>query len=442
MDQTTTYGAQIGMTPVLQTEPIRYCLYARKSSEAEEKQALSIDSQVKEMLTIAQRDNLNIVDMYRESHSAKDCGQRPVFNKLLIDIREGKFDGILVWHPDRLSRNAGDLGAVVDLLDQKKLIEIRTYSQRFTNNPNEKFLLMILGSQAKLENDNKSINVKRGLKTKCEMGLWPSVAPTGYLNSKNRDQKGVIFVDPDRGSVIKEIFTRVAYQGASGRKLFKWLREIKFVTRTGKPLTLSNIYVILNNHFYHGTFEYPKASGRWFRGKHVPLITKDLFDEAQRQIQLQRKVRGKNKEFTFTKLMSCGLCGSGITAEEKYKSLKDGSVNKYIYYGCTRARDLNCKGGYVEEKVLIAQLLELMDKIDLDKSGIKKKLEVEIERHKKFHSGIMGKPNTEYHVKDADIRNYAKYLLSEGSMFEKRDLLSCLKSKIAIQDKALRLATF
>jgi len=123
-------------------EPIRYCLYARKSSEAEERQALSVESQINEMLTIAQRDGLNIVDMYRESHSAKDCGQRPVYNKLLADIREGKFDGILVWHPDRLARNAGDLGALVDLLDQKKLIEIRTYSQRFTNNPNEKFLLM------------------------------------------------------------------------------------------------------------------------------------------------------------------------------------------------------------------------------------------------------------------------------------------------------------
>lgn len=152
-------------------KPIRYCLYARKSSEAEERQALSIDSQVNEMLVLAQRENLNIVDMYRESHSAKDCGQRPVYNKLLLDIREGKFDGILVWHPDRLARNAGDLGAVVDLLDQKKLVEIRTHSQKFTNNPNEKFLLMILGSQAKLENDNKSINVKRGLKTKCELKL-------------------------------------------------------------------------------------------------------------------------------------------------------------------------------------------------------------------------------------------------------------------------------
>lgn len=419
--------------------PIRYCLYARKSSEAEEKQALSVDSQVKEMLLIAEREHLNIVDIYRESHSAKDCGQRPVYNKLLLDIREGKFDGILVWHPDRLARNAGDLGAVVDLLDQKKLVEIRTYSQRFTNNPNEKFLLMILGSQAKLENDNKSINVKRGLKTKCEMGLWPSVAPTGYLNSKNKDQRGVIFVDPDRSSTIKEMFTRVAYHGASGRKLFKWLREIGFVTRTGKPLTLSNIYVILNNHFYHGSFEYPKQSGRWFVGKHTPLITKDLFNEVQRQLQLQRKSKGKNREFAFTRLMSCGLCGSGITAEEKYKNLKDGSVNKYIYYGCTRARDLNCKGGYIEEKVLIAQLLELMDRIDLDTSGIKKKLEIEIERHKKFHSGIMGKAEETYHARDADIRNYAKYLLIEGSMFEKRDLLTCLKSKLSLISKHINL---
>jgi site-specific DNA recombinase len=223
-------GAQISGPKAIASEPLRYCLYARKSSEAEEKQALSIDSQAKEMLIVAQRDNLNVIDIYKESHSAKDCGQRPIFNKLLTELREGKFNAILVWHPDRLSRNAGDLGALVDLLDQKKLIEIKTYSQRFTNNPNEKFLLMILGSQAKLENDNKSINVKRGLKTKCEMGLWPSVAPTGYLNSKNVDEKGKIFIDPQRAPVIKEMFERVAQKGDSGRKLFRWLKEIKFVS--------------------------------------------------------------------------------------------------------------------------------------------------------------------------------------------------------------------
>jgi len=117
--------------------PIKYCLYARKSSEAEEKQALSIDSQVKEMLQIAERDGLEIVDIRREAHSAKDSGQRPVFKEILTDIQSGRFNGILTWAPDRLSRNAGDLGSLVDLMDQKLLVEIRTYGQRFTNSPSE-----------------------------------------------------------------------------------------------------------------------------------------------------------------------------------------------------------------------------------------------------------------------------------------------------------------
>jgi len=435
-----TYATNVLMnTRVEEVVPLRYCLYARKSSEAEERQALSIDSQLKEMLVVAQRENINVVEMYRESHSAKDCGQRPVYNKLMNDIREGKFNAILVWHPDRLSRNAGDLGALVDLLDQKKLIEIRTHSQLFTNNPNEKFLLMILGSQAKLENDNKSINVKRGLKTKCEMGFWPSVAPTGYLNSKNKDEKGIVYVDPNRASVIKEMFVKVGHQGWSGRRIFRWLKDIKFVSRTGKPLTLSNIYTILSNHFYHGTFEYPKGSGRWFQGKHIPLISKDLFDDAQQQLHLQNRAQNKNKEFTFTKIFTCGQCGSGVCAQEKYKTLKNGSIAKYIYYGCTRGKNIDCKEGYIEERVLIFQLLELMDNIDLDRSGIKKKLELEIERHKKFHSGIMGMKDEEYKAKDADIRNYAKYLLTEGNMFEKRELLGCLKSKIVLKNKTINL---
>jgi len=81
----------------LPTEPIKmkYVLYARKSSEAEEKQALSIDSQVKEMLRIAERDGLEIVDIRRESHSAKDSGQRPVFKEIVGDIQGGRYNAIL-----------------------------------------------------------------------------------------------------------------------------------------------------------------------------------------------------------------------------------------------------------------------------------------------------------------------------------------------------------
>ena len=139
------------------------------------------------LLAIAERLSLHIVEIKKESHSAKDSGQRPVYKQLLQDIDQGKFNGVLTWAPDRLSRNAGDLGSLVDLMDQRKLIHIQTYGQTFSNSPNEKFLLMILCSQAKLENDNKSINVKRGLRARVEMGLWPCRPPTGYTKFKRME---------------------------------------------------------------------------------------------------------------------------------------------------------------------------------------------------------------------------------------------------------------
>jgi len=120
---------------------LKYCLYAIKSTESDERQALSIDSQVKEMLQIAERENLKIVDINirRESKSAKDSGNRPIFKELIKDITEEKFNSIITWAPDRLSRNAGDLGSLVDLMDEKKLMSIRTFGQTFSNSPNEKF---------------------------------------------------------------------------------------------------------------------------------------------------------------------------------------------------------------------------------------------------------------------------------------------------------------
>ena len=75
---------------------------------------LSIDSQIKEMLQLAEREGLEIVAMKRESHSAKEAGQRPVFNEIIDEIRANKYNAILTWAPDRISRNAGDLGRVVN----------------------------------------------------------------------------------------------------------------------------------------------------------------------------------------------------------------------------------------------------------------------------------------------------------------------------------------
>lgn len=417
---------------------IKYCLYSRKSTEEEDKQILSIESQVKEMERMAIESGLDIVEIKRESHSAKEAGQRPVFNEIVEEIKQQKFDGILTWAPDRISRNAGDLGRIVDLMDQGLLKEIRTNGgQKFTNNPNEKFLLMILGSQAKLENDNKVLNVTRGLRARVEMGLWPAPAPVGYLNSKNRDEKCVVKVDPHRAHIVRKMFEKVAYENWSGRRVHKWLKdEIKFKTKNGKHLALGNIYLTLRCHFYYGTFEYPRGSGKWYQGKHEPIITKELFDQVQENIS-EHVIKEYGREYTFTKLMTCALCGSGITASEKWKHQKNGNTHKYIYYGCNKNNDKSCKCGYMEEKDLIKQFANLMDNIDLDEIGMKEKIKTEIERHKKFQSGLLGQKADKIKADDIDIRNYAKYLLREGTMWEKRELLSCLKSRVKMGNKKI-----
>lgn len=195
--------------------------------------------------------------------------------------------------------------------------------------------------------------------------------------------------------------------------------------------------MILQNHFYYGVFEYPKKSGNWYTGKHEPIITKELFGLVQAQVKSQ-VLRVENKEFAFTKLMTCGLCGSGICADEKFKKLKDGSVNRHVYYGCTKAKDKNCKCGYINEEDLIAQFQLLMEKIDLDEIGIREKIKKEVERFKKFQQMALGSKSP-ITIADVDIRNYSKFILKHGEDAEKRELLSCLKSKILLRNKILSL---
>lgn len=422
----------------MEEQPLKYCLYARKSTEAEEKQALSIDSQIKEMNQIAERENLQIVDIRRESHSAKESGQRPVFEEIVKDIDDGIFNGIITWAPDRLSRNAGDLGKLVDRMDQKKLIQIKTFGQTFSNSPSDKFLLMILCSQAKLENDNKSINVKRGLRTRCEQGLWPGKAPTGYKKPDSRSKKCEVEIDPERVDVVKKIFEKVAYEKMSVRGVHAWLRyDIKFKTLNNNFLSVGNVFKILANTFYYGRFEFPQGSGIWYDGAHEPIITKELFELARSSIKSQ-VIKSYGKEFAFTRMIKCGVCGSGITADEKFKNLKGGGVNRYVYYRCCKSQNRDCNNPAINEDDLIIAFQNMADKLELNKVELNEKMNVEIQRFKKLQAMFLGKKKSEK-IEPVDLRDYAKFVLSEGSILEKRAILGSIQNEIILKNRKILL---
>lgn len=216
------------------------------------------------------------------------------------------------------------------------------------------------------------------------MGLRPCLAPTGYINEKRLDRKGYVMIDPERAPIIKQMSENVV-NGWSGRKVYHWLKfDINFRTRSNKHLSLSNVYSILQNTYYYGAFESPEKSGNWYTGKHIPIITKTLFEQARERLKQDYRVKSEIKEFAFTKLIKCGLCGSGITAQEKYKNLKDGTTARYVYYCCSKGRDLNCKLGCTREEELIEQFIKIMDLIDINEMGMRTKFEEEAARMAKF----------------------------------------------------------
>jgi site-specific DNA recombinase len=413
------------------TPELKYCLYARKSSEQDERQAMSIDSQLTEMQALAQIENLNVVKVLQESHSAKASGQRDVYNELINGLRTDEYNAILTWAPDRLSRNAGDLGSLVDLMDQSKLLHIRTYSQMFSNNPNEKFLLMILCSQAKLENDNKSINIKRGIKTKCNMGWRPGAAPLGYMNRHFAGIKDII-IDPQRGSVINEIYQKAGYDGWSGRRLKKWLDEEKqFTNRQGKPIALSQVFLILTNSFYHGSFEYPEGSGRWFTGAHEPLVSKELFDLVQEVRGIQKGVWG-SKQFAYRGILRCGHCGGEVTAEEKFKKLKAGGVNRHVYYRCTKKVDLHCTEKYINEQNLEVMLLDFIEN-NIEQLRFQPKFRELADNHYKVAKSVADQYGITL-VESHPVVEYVRYVLGRGSFTEKGLLAKYLNTSLIIKD--------
>lgn len=428
------------------TSSIKYCLYARKSTEDDERQAMSIDSQIKEMTDLAIRDNLNVKEIRTEKHSAKMSGRRPVFNQLLEDIRAGVFNAILTWAPDRLSRNAGDLGILVDLMDQEKLQQIKTFTQSFSNNPNEKFLLMILCSQAKLENDNRGINVKRGMRAKCEMGWRPQPPPMGYLINNGNPNKPVI-LDPDRAFIVKQIFERVANYGHSGRTIRKWLDRMDFRTKNGKKLALSKIYMTLNNSYYYGRFEFPLKSGKWYTGKHEPIISKALFDKVQIQLQAPKKTH-TTKKFPFKKLIRCGMCRSGITAELRFRKLKLGGFNTHIYYHCAKSIDFDCRQPYISQDELVNQMLCLLDRVTFNIAGINEKLKEELEKYERlktqllrdeYVSGNLNQLNYPNSIdeKEEMVRNYLRHILTVGNEEEQREILQYIRTRFLLTDGQL-----
>jgi site-specific DNA recombinase len=326
---------------------MKYVIYARKSTDEDDRQVLSIESQIMELREFAIKENLEVIDEYIESKTAKVPG-RPLFNKMIKRIEENSSMGILAWHPDRLARNSIDGGKIIYLVDTGKIGGLKFPIFWFDATPQGKFMLNIAFGQSKYYIDNLCENIKRGIRQKLRRGEWPALAPVGYLNELRHH---TIIKDPERWQIIKKLFE--AY--AAGHHTLESLRELSLSLglvscRSGKPIVISKLVDMLTNPFYYGVFLH---KGEMYQGNHEPIITKQLFDEVQRVHSAKRKTRVKKEllPFAFRGVFTCGECGRMITAERKKKP----SGLKYLYYRCTK-KNVVCSQKFIEERRLVSQL--------------------------------------------------------------------------------------
>ncbi len=335
----------------------KFYLYARKSTDVEDKQVLSIEAQLVELREYAKRENLDISAEYIEKKSAKSPG-RPIFGKMLADIEQSG-GNILAWHPDRLARNSIDGGQIIYLLDSGKLTTLKFPSFWFESTSQGKFMLSIAFGQSKYYVDNLAENTKRGLRQKVRRGECPGRAPLGYINDVRTK---TIVVDKQRSPIVVAALELYAKGDSRLQDIADFLASKNIKTDGGLPLKKDQIAKMLTNPFYYGHFRY---AGEIYEGKHKAIVSKRLFDDVQAVFERRRHKRTTkhNEPKPLCGLLRCGSCNMMVTGENQTKRQKNGNVHYYTYYHCTKKRKkaARCPEPHIRQELLDEQLSKMLN---------------------------------------------------------------------------------
>ena len=331
-----------------------YVIYARKSTESEDRQVLSIDSQVREMKEIASRHRVTISESLTETRSAKAPG-RPKFNELMRRVHRGHVTGILCWKMDRLARNPYDAGLVLQAQADGKLKQIITSDGVKSTDSNDRLLGTFEFAMATKFIDDLRANTTRGIRERHSRGWASFRPPLGYRN--DRINKTIV-KDDERFPLVRRMWELLLTGTVSPRQIITIANdEWGFRTRPSKrqgggALSRTTLYDMLANPFYTGMIQL--RDGRRYVGAHEPMISPEEFARAQDILGRPGRPRPTAHEFAFTGMITCGNCGASVTAEQHVKA----SGRRYVYYRCNHQRVLEekCREPAVPEPVLVEQL--------------------------------------------------------------------------------------
>jgi DNA invertase Pin-like site-specific DNA recombinase len=338
----------------------KYFIYCRKSTDEKERQVLSISAQLSITREAVRRHGIEVVKELTESRSAKTPG-RPIFDRMMDDLKKGKVHGVIAHKPDRLSRNDTDSARIFQLMSNG--VDFVFADTPVVNNAMGRANLGMQFVWAKFYSENLSEEVKKGLREKFRQGMWPTYAPLGYLN---RD--GKILVDTERAPLVSKAFQWFASNEFSVETLAQKIYDEGLRSRKGSRISKSVVHRILNNPFYYGKMQWGGMTGK---GKHRSLVPRQTWERVQNILHGKARPHPVKHSFTYRGLLRCGGCGCAITAQY--------SKGTYIYYRCTNSKHKKCSQPYIREEQLTQKLAEIIKGVTLDKATLKT-MNIELKR--------------------------------------------------------------
>lgn len=359
----------------------RYVLYARKSTSDEHgEQFRSLDDQVKLCQEMAARLGLSVIKVIKEDKSAKisqySGGQRHKFYQMIEDIESGKYDGILSYHPDRLSRNTFDSGKLVDMLDTGKIIDLKFPTTEFRNNASGKLMLNIMFAMAKEYSEKLSENVKRGMHGNFEDGKANGSLKWGYGIDEATGQ----YKPNESFEAIQRGFLMLASGNATQAEVIDmWLQEgvsrkTKGDPRKGKRPRTIQISKQIASKLFSDTFYYGVLRSRQngnqtdlrdaYNGMFKQMITEDVYNAIQ-AIGVTRARVSKTKKSSapfspFQGFIYCSVCNNQGSYMMVGASGRKGQ--KKLYIRCDN-KVCPARGKSVRAHVLLDDLISRLEKL-------------------------------------------------------------------------------
>ncbi len=333
---------------------VRIATYIRISTD-EENQPFSLEAQELRLAAyVKSQEGWQAVRAYSDRMTGSKL-ERPGLQRALADARAGRFDLLLVYRVDRLSRSVRGLAQILEELDRTK-VSFRSATEPFdTGSPAGRMMVQMLGVFAEFERATIIDRVIAGMERKAARGGWNGGSiPFGYALDR---ETGNLVVCDDQAPVVSQIFEQYVKQRWGAHTIAAWLNERGHRSRATKPWSYRSVITVLRNQSYLGRIYF---RGRYYPAAHSSLIDEALFQAANELLDERGEHPGRRRsnasDYLLAGLVRCHRCGRNYVGAAAH-----GNGGRYRYYVCesrNRRGSYGCDGQRLPADALESKLLE------------------------------------------------------------------------------------